>query len=103
MKQDSNIGNVTLWAAAFFIAALVLVTAGRHTPTANAADAGSASTANGFTLLTTQDGQGSDILYLIDEETSMLIVYYIANPQVNTKMEMIAAWYLPSMFTTALN
>jgi hypothetical protein len=100
MKQDSNIGNITLWAAAFFTAALVLVAAGRHTPTANAS---SASTANGFTLLTAQNGEGSDLLYVIDEETSMLMVYSIINPQLNAKMEMAAAWYLPAMFNTALN
>jgi hypothetical protein len=100
MKQNSNMGNVTLWAAAFFTAALVLVAAGRHTPTANA---DSASTANGFTLLTTPDGRGSDLLYLIDEETSMLIVYSITNPQTNPRMEIAAAWFLPAMFNTALN
>jgi hypothetical protein len=99
-EQQTTIGNATLWASAFIITALVLVMSGRHTPRANAEGVNSA---NGFTLLTTLNGQGSEFLYLIDDESSMLIVYSISNPQLNAKMEISAAWYLPSMFNTALN
>jgi hypothetical protein len=98
MHQENPQGNIALWASAFIVAALVFVMAGRHTQNAYA---DSASTANGFTLLTTSSGQGADLLYLIDQETSMLIVYNLKNPQINSEMELVAAWYLPSMFNTA--
>ncbi len=99
MHQENTDGNTLLWASAFIVAALVFVMAGRHTQNAYADNA---STANGFTLLTTPSGQGSDLLYVVDQETSMLIVYNLKNPQLNSEMELIAAWYLPSMFNTAL-
>lgn len=98
MHKESTHGNTVLWASAFIVAALVFVMAGRHTQNAYAGDA---STANGFTLITTPNDQGSDLLYLIDQETSMLIVYNLKNPQLNSEMELVAAWYLPSMFNAA--
>ncbi len=96
MKQQNT---TVLWASAFIVAAIIFTTAGRHAQEANAA---SASTASGFTLLTTPNGQGSDFLYLIDDETSMLMVYSVRNPQFNTELELSAAWYLPEMFAKAL-
>jgi len=96
MKQQST---TALWASAFIIAALIFVTAGRHTQKAHA---DSASSSSGFTLLTTPNGQGSDFLYLIDDETSMLMVYNVNNPQIDTELYLSAAWYLPSMFAKAL-
>jgi hypothetical protein len=99
-ETTSRSGGTALWASAFVIAALVFVTAGRHSQNAHAQ---SASTASGFTLLTTPDGRGSDFLYLIDDETSMLMVYSVRNPQLNTVLELSAAWYLPAMFSKALN
>ncbi|MDG1137674.1 MAG: hypothetical protein P8N28_05365 [Phycisphaerales bacterium] len=100
VQQDNSTSNTTLWASACIIAALVFVMASRHS---RQAVAEGASTANGFTLLTTPDGQGSEQLYVIDQETSMLMVYNLKNPQMNSSMEMVAAWYLPSMFYTAMN
>ena len=100
MQKENTTGNTALWASACIIAALVLVMASRHS---TQAFADSASTANGYTLLTTPNGQGSEQLYLIDQETSMLMVYNLRSPQINTTMEIVAAWYLPDMFYTAMN
>ena len=49
MKQQNT---TVLWASAFIVAAIIFTTAGRHAQEANAA---SASTASGFTLLTICD------------------------------------------------
>ena len=76
--NETSKGNTVLWATAFFIAALIFVAAGQHTPRAVA---NSTNTADGFTLLTTSNGQGTDFLHVIDNETSMYMVYNIPDPQ----------------------
>lgn len=98
--NETTRGNTTLWATAFFIAALIFVAAGQHT---SRAVANSANTADGFTILTTSNGQGTDFLHVIDNTTSMYMVYNIPDPQNKKSIETVATWFLPTMFNTARN
>ena len=98
--NETSSGNTALWATAFFIAALIFVAAGQHTPRAVA---NSTNTADGFTLLTTSNGQGIDFLHIIDNTTSMYMVYNIPDPQNKKSIETVATWFLPTMFNTARN
>ncbi|MBC8200680.1 MAG: hypothetical protein H8E86_01440 [Planctomycetes bacterium] len=93
-------GNTTLWATTFFIAALIFVMAGRHT---SKAAANSANTSDGITLLTTSNGQGSEFLHVIDNSTSMYMVYFVKDPQNNPSLEVKATWFLPAMFNSTQN
>ena len=99
-KSESTNGNVILWGTAFFIMALIFVTVGRHTAKASA---NSVNTADGFTLLTTSNGQNSTFLHIIDNSTSMYMVYNIPDPQNKASIETVATWFLPAMFTSARN
>lgn len=99
-NNETTNGNVLLWATAFFIAALIFTAAGRHTQRASA---NNANTASGFTLLTTSNGQGSEFLHVIDNSTSMYMVYNIPDPQNNASIDTVATWFLPAMFTAARN
>jgi hypothetical protein len=98
-NETSN-GNTVLWATAFFIAALIFVAAGQHT---SRAVANSTNTADGFTILTTSNGQGTDFLHVIDNATSMYMVYNIPDPQNKKSIETVATWFLPAMFDAARN
>ncbi len=99
-NTESKNGNTILWATAFFIAALIFVAAGRHAPTAMAS---SANTTDGFTLVTTSNGQGSEFLHVIDNATSMYMVYTIPDPQNNPSIETVATWFLPAMYNSPQN
>jgi hypothetical protein len=99
-NTDSKNGNTILWATAFFITALIFVAAGRHAP---GAMANSANTTNGFTLLTTSNGQGSEFLHVIDNTTSMYMVYTIPDPQNKPSIDTVATWFLPDMYNSARN
>jgi hypothetical protein len=93
-------GESVLWATAFFIAAMIIFVAGRHTPTATASDS---NTSDGFTLLTTSNGQGTDFVHVIDNSTSMYMVYNIPDPQNKKSIQTVATWFLPAMFNSARN
>jgi hypothetical protein len=97
--QTTNTNNI-LWATAFFIAALIFVAAGRHS---SRALADNVNTADGFTLLTTSNGQGTEYLHVIDNTNSMYMVYTISNPQNNKSINQVATWFLPAMFNAARN
>ena len=100
MSQGYNKDNGSLWASVFVIGMAIIFSASRHTQSA-AAD--SVISKDGFTLTTTASGQGADFLYLIDNQTSMLLVYDIPDPQ-NTKLiRPVATWSLPALFNSVRN
>jgi|TARA_Y100000294_G_C8483358_1_gene307701 hypothetical protein len=98
--NERKSGNNILWATAFFISAMIIFVSGRHTPNASADDS---NTADGFTLLTTSNGQGTDFVHVIDNSTSMYMVYNIPDPQNKKSVETVATWFLPAMFNSARN
>lgn len=74
-----------LWASAFLLAALVIITAGRL-PANQAYAEMAVSGTNGFTLMTADAGRGGDenpdeLLYVIDNRSEMLFVYEVLNAQ----------------------
>ena len=100
MKKESSIGNGSLWASAFFVVSMILFSADKHS---RIASADAVNTGNGFTVLTTPNGQGSDSLFLIDDENAMLMVYDIPSPQNKQFIQPVASWSLPAMFSQARN
>ncbi len=91
--------NNSLWASAFILMALILFAASKHTPTASAyADV--VSTGNGFTLVTTPSGRGTDYLYVIDNQSQVLMVYILPDPKQETKISTVAAWNLQELFSS---
>ncbi len=98
--NSTSSNHTALWATAFFITALIFVAAGRHS---SRALADSANTADGFTLLTTSNGQGTDYLHVIDNANSMYMVYTVSDPQNNKSINEVATWFLPAMFNSARN
>jgi hypothetical protein len=90
--------NNSLWASAFVLMALILFVAKNHAP---AAVAETSIEGNGFTMLTTPGGQGSDLLYVVDSGREILMIYDLPDPQNQTMIRPVAAWYLPEMFSKA--
>lgn len=68
--------SAALWASAFVILALVLVTAGRGF--GNAARAEMVSSAGDYTVMTT-DAANGEIVLVLDERNEELLVYKILN------------------------
>lgn len=87
-----------MWASAFVLMGLILFTAGKHTPSAFAEDS---VTGGGFTMVTTPGGQGTDLVYVIDDQNALLMVYGLQNPQGESYIKPIASWSLPAMFNSA--
>ena len=79
---------------------MIIFSASRHTQkaTADAEIYG-----NGYTMLTTSNGQGSEFLFVIDDSASLLMVYGIPSPQNQSYIKPIASWSLPAMFNAARN
>ena len=77
--------------------ALILFAASQHTPKAFA-DA--SVTGSGFSMVATPSGQGTDLLYVIDDQTATLMVYDLQNPQGQSYIKPVASWTLPSMFSS---
>jgi hypothetical protein len=95
MKDHST--NV-LWASAFVLFGLILFVANKHTPTVHADGAISN---NGFTMVTSPDGRGTDLLYVVDDQNLVLMVYDVQNPQGESFLNPVVAWSLPAMFAEA--
>ena len=89
--------NNALWASAFILLGMILFVANRHTPQAVAENA---ITGDGFTMVTSPDGRGTDLLYVIDNQNSLLMVYDVQNPQGASYINPVASWSIPSMFST---
>ncbi len=90
----------SLIASAFVLMALILFAASQRAPKAMA---DSSATGGGFTMVTTPSGQGTDLLYIIDDQTSTLMVYDLQNPQGQSYIRPMASWILPAMFSSVRN
>lgn len=91
-------GTNALWASAFVLLGMILFVANKHVPTANA---DSAITDNGFSMVTSPDGRGAELLYVIDDQNLVLMVYDVQNPQGESNLNPVVAWSLPAMFAEA--
>ena len=100
MSKTTNKDNGTLWASVFVICLAIIISASRHTP---AAVAEGVISQDGFTLTTASTGQGADYLYLIDNRTSMLLVYDTPIPQNRQFIRPVATWSLPALFNSVRN
>ena len=100
MTQQNKRDNGALWASAFVIGLAIVFSASRHAPTVFA---DSTVTREGFTLVTTPSGQGAECLYMIDDQTSMLLVYDIPDPQNRQFIRPVASWSLPALFNSVRN
>jgi hypothetical protein len=74
-----RLDSAVLWASAFVVAALILVTASRLP--SNAAYAEMANTGlGGYSMVTAPSGNGSyEVLYVVDSQTGSFYVYTIEN------------------------
>ncbi len=94
-------GAAVLWASAFVIAALALVTAGRLPE--NPAYAGVATTGvGGFTMVTASSGYGPndkpyEILYVVDNQSQMLYIYAVENAT-DRRITLRSGGFLPNLF-----
>lgn len=83
-RRGRGYGAVTpLWASAFVLAGLLIASAGRITPSADAGDAASVA-AGGMQVLTLTNGDGSstqfnESVYVLDNHSETLFVYTIEN------------------------
>ena len=93
MKHTSN---NALWASAFVLLGMILFTARSHTPTATAA---TAITGNGYTLVTSRDGRGTELVYVVDDQRGVLMVYDVQNPQGDSYLHPVVAKPLGSLFS----
>lgn len=75
-KQTTIAPSAALWASAFVILALILVTAGRGN--GNAAYAEMVGTAGDYTIMTTNGGS-KEIVLVLDERSEELLAYKILN------------------------
>ena len=94
-----------LWASAFLLTGLVIVTAGRLP--VNPAYAGTAAASNDYTLLTVDSGRGEDaapyeLLYVIDSRAETLLIYEIEDARRN-KIMYRDGGSLASLFAQARN
>ncbi|MHC4217284.1 MAG: hypothetical protein ACYSU7_02400 [Planctomycetota bacterium] len=83
-SQPANTSAAVLWAAAFVVAALVIVQAGRLP--GRSAYAETTANVNDFSLITARSGTGPDerpyeLLFVIDSRAEALLVYELPNVQ----------------------
>lgn len=78
----------------------IIVALGNQPSTAHAQTSISA---DGFTMLTAPNGQGTEFLYIIDNNSAMLLVYSIPDPQNRKFIKPEASWVLPSLFNSVRN
>lgn len=82
-RRGAHVAATPLWASAFVLAGLLVVSAGRITPSADAGDAASVA-AGGMQVLTLTNGDGSstqfnESVYVLDNHSETLFVYTIEN------------------------
>jgi len=93
----NNASTNSLWASAFVLMACILFIANKHSQYAIAE--GSIEN-NGFTMVTTQGGQGTDLLYVIDDQRAVLMIYNLPNPQNESYIHPVASWNLALLFNS---
>ena len=98
--QRERINHGVLWASSFLLSMMIIVQLNSNPRTAFAE---SVNTSEGVTLLTASNGQGTDFLYVIDNNAAMLLVYSIPDPQNKQFIKPEASWLLPSLFQSVRN
>ena len=101
MRKTTAIPQAILYASAFILAALVIITAGRlpeNSAHANMAAVGT----GGYTLLTAPTGLGTleqpfELLYVIDNQSQMLFVYAVENAA-DRRVTLRTGASLPTLF-----
>ena len=79
-NRQFNPASAVLWAAAFVIAGMIIVQAGKLPQ--NAAHADTTAVRGDYTLLTTGSGRGENqMLYVIDGRDQILLVYEVEDGQ----------------------
>ena len=94
-----------LWASAFVLAGLLVMSAGRITPSADAGDAASVA-AGGMQVLTLTNGDGTstqfnESVYVLDNHSQTLFVYTIENATDKRGMILRTAEPLQQVFRNA--
>ena len=94
-----------LWASAFVLAGLLVVSAGRITPSADAGNP-AAVAAGGMQVLTLTNGDGSstqfnESVYVLDNHSETLFVYTIENATDKRGLILRTAEPLPQVFRNA--
>ena len=77
--------------------ALILFVASQRTPQAIADNA---IASNKMTMVTTPGASGTDLLYVIDNNRSVLMIYELPDPQNESYIRPVASWFLPAMFNS---
>ena len=98
--HTQHITNSALLITAVIMSVLILLSVGKEPTTAYAQNVVSS---DGFTMLTAPNGQGTEFLYVIDNDSAMLLVYSIPDPQNRKFIKPEASWVLPSLFNAVRN
>lgn len=78
--------------------ALILFVSSKHTLQASA---DSVITANNMTMVTAPGPSGNDLLYIIDNSQSVLMIYALPDPQNKKYIHPVASWNIPAMLESA--
>jgi len=100
MNQTKHISNTLLLITALVFGVLIILSVGKESQSAYADNVVSG---DGFTMITAQNGQGTEFLYVIDNNSAMLLVYSIPDPQNRKFIKPEASWLLPSLFNAVRN
>ncbi len=98
-RADST--TQTLFMTACVLALLLIVSMWKSEQ--NVAVADGAVTGEGFSMLSVSNGTGTEFLYVIDDKTSMLMVYSVPDAQNRKFIQPEASWLLPALFNTVRN
>ena len=104
-RRSANVAATPLWASAFVLAGLLIVSAGRITPSAGAGNP-AAVAAGGMQVLTLTNGDGSstqfnESVYVLDNHSETLFVYTIENATDKRGMILRTAEPLQQVFRNA--
>jgi len=77
--------------------AFILFVSSKHT---SQASADNAITSNNMTMVTAPGQSGTDLLYIVDDNRKVLMVYDLPNPQSEPYIRPVASWFLPAMFNS---
>ena len=91
--QSIDAGAAALWASAFVLAGMILVSAGRHAE--NPAYAGQVAEVAGLRILTADAGSNEEVVALLNQNDETLSVYGIENQR---SLELYEVVRLPELF-----
>jgi hypothetical protein len=103
MTMRSPAATGVLWASAFVLAALIIIQAGRLP--ANQAQAQTATSGHGFSVVTANSGRGDEadpyeLVYIIDSRADVLLVYAVEDAR-QGRMNLLGGGSLENLFKRA--